>query len=238
MFLCVCANVFPMPEPSHAETLKRVSIFSGLEQRDLVKLAKLMKSQSYPKNEHIIHQDQKNTTLFVIVSGKVKVVLYSESGHQLTICLYRAGDFFGELSLLDGKPSSASVVAVQETVVLKLERQSFLDFLHRCPPVAMSILPELAGRIRHATTLASDLAFLDVYSRVGRLLQQLAAAGGEPTASGIRIKDRLTQEEIASLIGCTREMVWRGLKELRRQGFISLQSNSIVVHRIPEPLVK
>lgn len=214
---------------SYADLLRRVSIFKDLDDNALGELSSCLKPQEFARDALIVGQDEKGEALYIVERGRVKVVLYGESGREVILTVFRAGEFFGEMSLLDGGPRSANVMAVEATSALVLPRADFMKYLIGHPNVAINILAELCRRLRHADSVIGNLALLDVYGRVGRMLIDIAKREGEMRDEGIYIKVRPTQQDLASMIGTSRETVSRVLSEFQRQGFLSMQGRSLLI---------
>ncbi len=218
-------------EPSPRELLRRVSIFEGLDERGLGALEKLLKLRSFSPDSVIVSQSDPGDALFVLVRGRVKVVLYGEKGREMILSSFRPGEFFGEMSLLDGQPRSANVIAIEPSALYVLERNAFAKYLGENPRIALNILAEMSRRLRRADSIIGNLALLDVYGRVARMLRELAAADGQETEGGVVIRQRPTQAEMAAMIGTSRETVSRALSEFQRRGFLEISGKRIVVRR-------
>jgi CRP/FNR family transcriptional regulator, cyclic AMP receptor protein len=216
-----------MPQPS--EWLKRVSIFTDLDAPALAALAALFKERSFEREALVVSQEDAGDSLYVVTEGRVKVVLYGSSGREVILSLFRPGDFFGEVSLLDNQPRSANVIAVERSRMLVLDRKSFAKHLAQSPKTALNVLAEMSRRLRRADAIIGNLALLDVYGRVARFLRELARADGKETAEGIEITKRPTQSEIAAMIGTSRETVSRALSEFQRRGFIDMHGKRLVL---------
>ena len=189
----------------------------------------------YKRGQVNFHQDDPGTAAYLIESGCVKVVLLSTDGDEMVLRILAPGEVFGELALLTGRPRSASVVAIEDTVTHTLERTAFMDFLQQRPAAAMPIFGVLADLIHRLTEQVEDLAQLDVPRRLERKLLELAQTYGQQTADGIRVDVRLNQTELASMIGTTRVSVNNCLAALERRGIITRDGQRIVVCR-PEAL--
>jgi CRP/FNR family cyclic AMP-dependent transcriptional regulator len=198
-----------------------VSIFADLPLETLTDLAKRVWEKEAEAGSVIVSQEETGDQLFVIASGKVKVVLYGETGREIILSILRGGDFFGEMSLLDKQPRSANVVAVEDSQLLGLDRDAFQTHL--------TAHPSTARRLRHADEVIGNLALLDVYARVARLIRELAQKQGEPADGGLLIKERPTQQEIAGLIGTSRETVSRALNDFTRRGLLEMSGKQILV---------
>jgi CRP/FNR family cyclic AMP-dependent transcriptional regulator len=211
------------------QLLRQVSIFAELPQEIVADLAKRVWQKTAEAGSVIVSHEEAGDALFVIASGKVKVVLYGETGREIILSILRAGDFFGEMALLDKQPRSANVVAVEESQLLGLDREAFQTHLTAHPPTALAVLAEMSRRLRHADEVIGNLALLDVYARVARTVRDLAQKQGEPVDGGLLIKERPTQQEIAGLIGTSRETVSRALSDFARRGLLELSGKQILV---------
>ncbi|MBI3179504.1 MAG: Crp/Fnr family transcriptional regulator, partial [Deltaproteobacteria bacterium] len=158
----------------YGDLLAKVSIFGGLDAETLARLGERLKPVDFAKDALIVGQSDQGDALFIIERGRVKVVLYGDSGREVILTMFRPGDFFGEMSLLDGQPRSANVMAVEDTRALVLSRQDFVEHLESSPATALRILAEMSLRLRRADEVIGNLALLDVYGRVARVLITMA----------------------------------------------------------------
>jgi CRP-like cAMP-binding protein len=211
------------------ELLRHVSILKELPQETLADLSRRLWHKQVDAGSVIVSEAEPGDQLFLIVEGKVKVVLYGETGREIILSILRGGDFFGEMSLLDRQPRSANVVAVEDSQLLGLERDAFQTHLTAHPSTALAILAEMSRRLRHADEVIGNLALLDVYARVARTIRDLAQKQGEPVDGGLLIKERPTQQEIAGLIGTSRETVSRALNDFTRRGLLEMSGKQILV---------
>lgn len=209
--------------------LKQVTIFRGLGDDALERLASVLKPLEFAKEALIVGQDDQGDSLFLIETGKVKVVLYGEKGREVILTTFKTGDFFGEMSLLDGQPRSANVLALESSRLLMLAREDFVRTLADYPAMALNILAEMSLRLRHADEIIGNLTLLDVYGRVARFLIQLARKDGQNTDEGILIAERPTQQDLAAMLGTSRETVSRVLSEFQRRGFLSLRGKQVLL---------
>ncbi len=211
--------------------LRQVALFAGLQDDQLRALAKVTVTRAFSKESFIILADEEGDALFLIAKGQVKVSLVSEDGREVILSLLGPGAVFGELSLLDGKPRSANVVATEDTELMMLRRSDFLQLLHRVPQIAISLLAELAARLRKTDRKIEGLALLDVTSRISETLLQLASEQGSDTPQGVILRSRPTHQQLANMSGTTRETVSRVLKRLEIQGYISCKGRTITILR-------
>ena len=214
---------------SLAALLAGVSIFRGLSKGDLEILARNLKPAQFAKDDVIVRQGSTGDSLYVIEHGRVKVVRHGDGNREIILSIFRPGDFFGEMSLLDGQPRSANVVALEDTSVLILSRPDFVQHLQTHPSTALNILADMSLRLREADEIISNLALLDVHARLAKLLTSLAHREGEPTDEGILIRHRLSHQDFADMAGTTRETVSRVLAELQRRGLLSMQGKDILL---------
>jgi CRP-like cAMP-binding protein len=211
------------------QLLRQVSIFAELSQETVSDLAKHVWQKTAEAGSVIVSHEEVGDALFVIASGKVKVVLYGETGREIILSILRSGDFFGEMALLDKQPRSANVVAVEESQLLGLDREAFQAHIATNPSTALAVLAEMSRRLRHADEVIGNLALLDVYARVALTVRDLAQKQGEPVDGGLLIKERPTQQEIAGLIGTSRETVSRALSDFARRGLLEMSGKQILV---------
>ncbi len=211
--------------------LRQVALFAGLQDDQLRALAKVTVTRAFSKESFIILADEEGDALFLIAKGQVKVSLVSEDGCEVILSLLGPRAVFGELSLLDGKPRSANVVATEDTELMMLRRSDFLQLLHRVPQIAISLLAELAARLRKTDRKIEGLALLDVTSRISETLLQLASEQGSDTPQGVILRSRPTHQQLANMSGTTRETVSRVLKRLEIQGYISCKGRTITILR-------
>ena len=212
--------------------LHSVPIFADLDPTAAAALERLVTVRTYAAGAVMVSQEEPGDALFVLVSGKVKVVLYSEAGREVILSIFKSpGDFFGEMSLLDEEPRSASVVAAEPSRLLVLRRGDFRAHIEAHPCTALRALTELARRLRRADELIGNLALLDVFGRLARKLRELAASDGEEIDDGVLIRNRPTQAELAAMIGSSRETVSRALSELARRGHLEMTGKRLLLQR-------
>ena len=206
--------------------LEKILLFEGIQKESIANLEKRLKPRSYGKGKTIIHQDDEGDAMYFIISGRLKVVSTIEDGKEALLDFLHDGDYFGELSLFDQESRSASVIAVEDSVLIRISRAELLGFLERHPEANLILLRSLAKRIRGITTNLSSLAQLDVYGRIARVLLQEAV-----DEHGELVTPRMTQQDIGEMVGASREMVSKILKDLRIGGYISIQDKRIRIHR-------
>lgn len=209
--------------------LEKVSIFSNLPADRLKDLAARMQQREFPAGTVIVDQESPGDSLFTIIKGRVKVVLFGDCGREMILSILREGQIFGEMSLLDNQPRSASVITLEPTSLMVLERSAFQRHIDSHPETSMAILEEMCRRLRQADQIIGNLALLDVYGRLARLLRDLAEKDGESTPEGIMIRERPTQQDIASMVGSSRETVSRALNDLAKRGLIIMSGKKLLL---------
>jgi CRP/FNR family cyclic AMP-dependent transcriptional regulator len=181
----------------------------------------------FRKGMHLINEGERGDTLFVVLSGRVKAYSVDSRDREITYGVYGPGETLGEMSL-DGGPRSANVMALEPTVCSVVTRQTLLAHIARHPEFALELLAKVIGRARVATLSARNMALLDVYGRVVQLLESLAVVQADGSHL---IASRLTHAEIASRIGCSREMVSRLLKDLEVGGYFKAEEQHMLILR-------
>ena len=220
-----------MSEPEVVEILRSAAIFAELPDDALARLAARCVRRTYGRNQFLWYQGDDGAHLVVVASGLVKVVLSSPQGGEVVLTTLGPGEISGELAVLDGSPRSASVVAAEPTTVLLLTRATVLDMLNRYPSVLDALLRSLGNLIRRITEQAGDFVFLDLGGRVAKLLLHLAEAHG---ASSTVLDLRLTQSDLAAMVGATRPAVNRVLQNLVGRGVIEVDGQRIVLVNLAE----
>jgi CRP/FNR family cyclic AMP-dependent transcriptional regulator len=207
--------------------LDDIPLFAGLQTDELEHLSSKAVTHTYPKNTIVINEGDISNSLYVIIEGQVKIFRANEEGREIVLNLQGPGEYFGEIALLDSEPRSVSVITLEKCRIAILSKADFEAFLLVNPPVMMTILCNAIARLRALTDTVSNLALLDVYGRVTRLLLQSAEE-----IDGIRtVNMALTQQDIASRVGSSREMVSRILKDLRTGGYIEQQDRQILIRK-------
>lgn len=217
------------------QLLERVPFLGALEQSALDQLASVVTRRQYRKGDAIFHKEDEGQSLFIVEEGAVRIYVPSVQGADLTLAILGPGDFFGDLSLLDGQPRSAGADAMETTRALILERSDFMDLMRSRPEAALAVMSIVSQRLRETDEMASDLAFLDVGGRLAKKLLELASNHGVKRDDGMLLDVNITQEQLANMIGVTRESVNRNLGAFRRQGLIANQGRRIIL-RDPEAL--
>ena len=219
-----------------ASVLKEVPLFAGFSPNELADLASFVRPRRYPRGSIIFHQGDPGTTLYVIETGEVKLTVTAESGKEVTLALLGPGAFFGELSLLDGGPRSANAVARVDCKLGVLDREHLLRVLVEHPPANASLLSVVTRRLRRTTAQVHDALFLDIAARLAKVLLQFTETKSQ-SPDGLLSSPKLTQEELAELVGGTRESINKCLGIFTRQGLVRCHRGMVTVLK-PEELRK
>lgn len=214
----------------HTQLLGRIPLFSRLEAPELSALVSLAQSRQFAARQSVVEQGQPGGDVFAIVSGHLKAVTRAASGKDVLLAIMGPGEIFGEVTLLDGSPRSATVTTLEPSELLVLKREDFLKFLEGSPKVTVKLMEVLARRVRRLSQRSEDLAFLDVSARLAKALCELFDAHGRPDPDGNnRLTLRLSQQELGELVNATRESVNKHLRHWVQQGLIRQDGGELVL---------
>src|SRR5579871_2252952 len=214
--------------------LKQVSLFANLADEDIHDLMTAAKRRTFRKGEVIFHRDDPGQVLYMIKEGKVKICIISPDGQEISLAVLGKGEYFGEFALLDGLPRSTDAIALEKVECYTLQRSDFRNAIMKNPQIALQVMEALTKRLRNTDNMVEDLIFLDVYGRVAKKLLELADMHGVKTDDGVRIDVRLTQQELASMVGASRESVNKVMGYFTDRGYISTDKHKITLHRMTE----
>jgi len=216
------------------EIVRRIPLFRDLDADTLRTLAGLARIRRYVAGEKVVQQDVPADAVYVIVKGRASISVAARDGRVLTLREIGEAEIIGEVSLLDGGLPSATVTAVTNLEVIVIDRRSFLNLVEERPKIAVALLPVLASRLRRLTAWTDDLAGLPLSTRIAKcLLGLLAAHGQELGPSRSRIGRRFSQEDLASMVGATRESMNKHLGRLERDGLLAKESGYLVIVDLP-----
>lgn len=215
---------------THVEMLKKVPLFENVDDAELGAISAMLVEKPYTRDAAIVEKDDAGDAMYIISRGRVKVVMPGDGGREVILNILKAGDFFGEMALVEeAGQRSADVIALEDTKVLVLKRDVFVDHVLKNPKVALNIMAELSRRLRRADELIGDLALLDVGARISRIITELGERDGVDTDEGRLIRERPTQQDIASMIGTSRETVSRMLSDWQRAGLIEMRGRELLL---------
>ncbi|MBS0317914.1 MAG: Crp/Fnr family transcriptional regulator [Proteobacteria bacterium] len=213
---------------SNLDLLRRVPLFSMLNAAQAEPIAEAIVKRRFKRGEIIVEQGKKANALFIILTGRARVMTSDRRGREVILASMQPGDHIGEMSLIDDEPHSATVRAEVQTDVLMLGRAEFARCLPDSSSMAYALVRGLVQRLRHADRKIESLALMDVYGRVARAL--LESARSEPDGT-LLIRDKVSRQDIAKMVGASREMVSRVMKDLEERGLTELQPNGTMVIR-------
>ena len=209
--------------------LKLIPLFSSLNDEELEAILRLSFTVKYPKKKIVFFENEEGDKLYIILKGSVKVTKIFESGEEIILAILHKGDFFGDMSLLDGKPRSATVISIEDSELMLINRNNFEKVIEKHPRIAFKLLKELTSRLRKADELIGNLAFMDVTGRIAGILLKLAEEHGQNTDDGVLIKSRPTHQAIANMVGASRETVTRVFKQLEEKQYISMSGKDVTI---------
>jgi CRP/FNR family transcriptional regulator, cyclic AMP receptor protein len=211
------------------DIVRRAPLFTALDDGAAASLMDSMVEVSLGRGEQLFDEGDPGDRLYVIVEGKIKLGRTSNDGRENLLAILGPGEMFGELSLFDPGPRTAAAISVGETRLVGLGHDALQPWLLRHPEVAQQLLKALALRLRRTNEALADLVFSDVPGRVAKSLLDLARRFGRATDEGVLVAHELTQEELAQLVGASRETVNKALADFATRGWLRLEARSVVL---------
>jgi CRP-like cAMP-binding protein len=210
--------------------LRKVPIFNELSDQELEKIVALGVRKKYKKGSIILLEEETGAALFVIITGKVKIVRMDDDGREVILSILGESDFFGEMAILDGLTRSASVVATSKSELFMIHRRDFLKLLNDYPMVAIALLRELTARLRKADTQIKSLSLKDAAGRVANVVLQLADEVGMFRKGRVEIDELPLQQDLANMAGTSRETISRMIHKFIKKGYLQLQGNKLIIN--------
>ncbi len=218
--------------------LAEIPLFRGLPQERLKRLAEVLRKKSVPGGTNMITADQPGEVVYVLLEGTVKILIEQVDGREVILAFLGAGDTVGEMSLVDSSGRSANVMTMEKCTFLWMDRSTFQDLLKNVSEFAQNLVRLLSSRLRMANEQIQSLSSLDVAGRLARQILAFAERYGEPVEGGTQISLRLTQTDLAELVGASRERVNQVMVDFRQKGYLAVDSgHHILVHR-PQELAR
>jgi CRP/FNR family transcriptional regulator, cyclic AMP receptor protein len=212
---------------SNLDLIRRVPLFSMLTDAQASSVSDAIVKRRYRRGDRIVEQGKKSNALFIMLTGRARVISTDSRGREVILATLQPGAYIGEMSLIDNEPHSASVQAEIQTDVLELARQDFARCLPENNSMAYAVMKGLVQRLRHADGQIESLALMDVYGRVARALLEFATPDGD---GQMVIREKISRSDIAKMVGASREMVSRVMKDLEERGFVeTLENGSMLV---------
>jgi CRP-like cAMP-binding protein len=214
------------------DVVRRAPLFAGLDQESAESLIAQMTTTHMERGDILFHEGDPGDRLYVLGEGKIKLGQSSPDGRENILAVLGPGEMFGELSLFDPGPRTATATAVAETQVLALSTEQLREYLSGRPQVALTLLAALARRLRRTNESLADLVFNDVPGRVAKALLDLASRFGRPVEEGVMVSHDLTQEELAKLVGASRETVNKALADFAGRGWLRLEARAVLLQDV------
>jgi CRP/FNR family cyclic AMP-dependent transcriptional regulator len=216
----------PSAPPGAPEFLSSLPLFADLTEDQLDQIAQRIQRRTFAFGITLFHQDMPGTMMYMIESGSVRVISIGRTGQELTLNVLGPGELFGELSLLDGQQRSATAITLAPTVAWLLSQADLKEFMHKYPPVNQAMILILVERVRSIARRLEAMTFQDVLGRLAYELLSLAERSGQPSDKGVEITIPLTQVDLATMVGATRESVNKSVSILRSKGLIDFDGTS------------
>lgn len=218
------------------DLIRRVPLFSTLSEEEFKRLKDIFQIKTYRKNQVIFLEEETGNYMYIILSGKVKVTKSTAAGKETILAIHQPGDFFGEMALLDGKTSPAAVTAMEDSKIATIYHHDFQRLLMANEKVVRQIIQVLCSRLRQVWGQVQNLSYSTADDRIRAGILQLSRKHGVQDARGIIIDLKITHQELAELVGTSRETVTRTLAQLKKNGILQLENRRIIVLK-PKELV-
>jgi len=209
--------------------LRRAPLFDALDDEDARALRRQMAEVKLARGEHLFLEHEDGDALYVVLEGKMKLTRAAADGRENLLGVLGPGEMFGELSLFDPIPRTSSASAVTDAVLASLKHEALLPWLRERPEVSMHMLRALVQRLRKSNDVLADLVFTDVPGRVAKNLLDLADRFGTQELDGLHVHHDLTQEELAQLVGASRETVNKALADFAARGWLQISARSVLI---------
>ncbi len=211
------------------DLLRNVVLFRGMPPPMLLELADKLRHIHYRAQTDIFHEGDEGATLYIVIKGAVKIFIPVIDGREVVLAVHRKYDLLGEMSLLDGHPRSASATTIEDTEAVSLSREDFLSVLRKYPEAQRAIIDVLVARLRATNQSIQDAYSLDVPGRLARRLLTIADEHGQQTDTGLDIGLRVSQQELANMIGASRVAVNKQLQNWRRQEIVNVNRQRVTI---------
>ena len=219
-------------ELANARILAKTELLSQLDAREMEELVALARVEHFDANAVIFNKGDPGDRFYAILRGRVGINTVSRDGKEIFLNILNPGDVFGEIALLDGKERTAGAVAMEPTKLSTIGRADFLPFLQRHPELCIRLMAVLCERLRWTSGIIEDTIFLDIPRRLAKRLLTLMQQHGEAVERGIRIRIKLSQEDLGHMLGATRESVNKGIRSLQQSGAISYEDGFMIIRDV------
>ncbi len=211
------------------DALRKAGLFQGVDTSDIEAISTELEIMEVTRGQILFHEGEPGDSLYIVLSGKVKLGRRASDGRENLVAVMGPSDQFGELSLFDPGPRTSTAVVVTDGRVARLPKAALQKWVEERPQIAMQLLRVVARRLRRTNTMLADLIFVDVPGRVAKQLLQLAQRFGSVEGGQLRVTHDLTQEELAQLVGASRETVNKALADFAARGWLRLEGKSVVI---------
>lgn len=217
-----------MPDNDKNEFFKKIQLFSSFTDKEIEQLITKLIIKKFKKHETILYEEDTNEFMYIILFGKVKAVRMTEEGKEIILAVHQAGDFFGEMSLIDGKTTPASVIATEDSLVAIISKKDFYSILLVQSKLTISLLKIFCNRLRKCWDTIQLLNFNNASQRTKMILIMLSDEYGKKSSDGITLNIKLTHQDIAEMTGMTRETVTRILDKWQKTGEVTVLKNKFI----------
>jgi len=211
------------------QELKLIPLFSELHDSQLDEISKFAVRQIFKKDNMVLIEEEVGATMFVILKGRVKISRISDEGREVILSILVDGDFFGEMSILDGQTRSANAVTLEDTELLIIRRENFLQMLHDYPQIAINLLKELAHRLRRSDSQIKSLSLQNAMGKVASTLLRIADDSGIIKQGQVEIAHLPPQQDLANMAGTSRETISRVIKSLNQLGYVKKEGSKLII---------
>ncbi len=209
--------------------LKLIPLFSELKEDELINLTKVSVRQTFKKDNMVLIEEEVGSTMFIILKGRVKISRISDEGREVILSILVDGDFFGEMAILDGQTRSANAITLEDTEMLIIRRENFLQMLHDYPQIAINLLKELAHRLRRSDSQIKSLSLQNALGRVASTLLRIADDSGIIKQGIVEIPHLPPQQDLANMAGTSRETISRVIKTLGQLGYVKKEGSKLLI---------
>jgi len=211
------------------DVLRSIPLFSELSDEELIEISKHTVRQIYKKDNMVLIEEEIGSTMFVILDGRVKISRISDEGREVILSILVDGDFFGEMSILDGQTRSANAVTLEDTEMLIVRRENFLQMLYDYPQVSINLLKELAHRLRRSDSQIKSLSLQNALGRVASTILRIADDSGTIKQGKVEIASLPPQQDLANMAGTSRETISRVIKSLNQLGYVKKKGSKLII---------
>jgi CRP/FNR family transcriptional regulator, cyclic AMP receptor protein len=209
--------------------LRFIPLFSELSENELKEIIQCCVTQVYKKDNMVLIEEEIGSTMFIILSGRVKISRISEEGREVILSILMDGDFFGEMAILDGQSRSANAVTLEDTELMIIRRENFLRMLHDFPQIAINLLKELAHRLRRSDSQIKSLSLQNALGKVASTLVRIADDSGVIKQGQVEIAHLPPQQDLANMAGTSRETISRVIKSLSQLGYVRKEGSKLII---------